>query len=76
MIVDFTSNVIAQGPMSREEAEALVAAARGRILALFPGREETYELIYAPRFRRLVDEFAARSEGHAVVVPFRPRTPR
>ncbi len=57
LIVDFTSSVIMQGRMVRTEAEALVRAARAKILELFPGREQTYELLYAPRFRRLLDEF-------------------
>ncbi|MBI4476010.1 MAG: hypothetical protein HY654_02490 [Acidobacteria bacterium] len=57
-IVDFTSQVIMQNQPRRAEAEELVAAARENILRLFPGREDTYDLIYAPRFRRLLDEFS------------------
>ena len=56
MIVDLTCSVLAQEPMERHEAERLVAAARARILELFPDKEETYELILAPRFARLVAE--------------------
>jgi len=58
MVVDLTTNVLAQGRMPRPEAEALVAAARKRVLELFPDKAETYELILAPRFARLLDEFA------------------
>ena len=58
MVVDLTANVLAQGRMPRPEAEALVAAARKRVLELFPDKAETYELILAPRFARLLDEFA------------------
>lgn len=54
-IVDFTTSVLQQSSMSRSEGEALVAAARDRILELFPGREGTYEVIYARRFARLLD---------------------
>ena len=57
-IVDFTSSVIMQGTLSRREAEAMVSAARARILELFPGAEHTYELVYSGRFRRLLEEFA------------------
>jgi hypothetical protein len=46
-----------------------VAAARARVLELFPDKEETYELILAPRFARLVDEFADRAPSR--VLPFR-----
>jgi hypothetical protein len=57
VIVDLTSAVIMQGRMPRSEAERLVDAARTMILRLFPGRENTYDLIYATRFRRLLSEF-------------------
>ena len=60
--------------MSRDEAEKLVAVVRAQILALFPGREETFEVIYARRFRRLIDEYTrAASDGPAVLLPFAPR---
>lgn len=54
-IVDFTTAVLQQTPISRPEGEALVAAARARILELFPGREDTYEIVYSRRFARLLD---------------------
>jgi len=56
-IVDFTCAMIAQSHMHRREAEALVGAARERILGLFPDGEQTYEIVCAPRFRRILDEF-------------------
>jgi hypothetical protein len=59
-----------QSGMSRREA------IRERILALFPDGEGTYELIYAPRFRRLLDEFTkpdAPSKGVIIPFPARPR---
>ena len=59
LIVDLTSNVIMQGGIDRAEAEALVAATRRRALDLFPGKEDTFDLILAPRFARLIREFAA-----------------
>jgi hypothetical protein len=58
VIVDLASSVIAQGGLSRAEAEALVAATRRRALELFPGKEQTFELVLAPRFARLIREFA------------------
>ena len=57
MVVDLTSNVLMQGRLPRAEAEELVATARRRALELFPDKEETYELILAPRFARLQREF-------------------
>jgi hypothetical protein len=80
LIVDLTSGVIMQGGIDRTEAEALVAATRRRALDLFPGKEDTFDLILAPRFARLIREFAAnqpaggRSVGRALppnVLPFR-----
>ena len=72
ILVDFTSSVIMQSAMRRSEAEALVDAVRRKILELFPGRDETYELLYAPRFRRLLDEFTdpRPNEPGAVVLRF------
>ncbi|HXH07041.1 MAG TPA: hypothetical protein VNI83_10670 [Vicinamibacterales bacterium] len=76
-IVDFTSSVIVQGGVSREEAEALVAAAREKILALFPGSEQTYEILYARRFARLVEACTASgsdpSGDRGRIIPFPPR---
>ena len=59
LIVDLTSGVIMQGGIDRQEAEALVAATRRRALELFPGKGDTFDLILAPRFARLIGEFAA-----------------
>jgi hypothetical protein len=57
MVVDLTTVVLMQGRLSRREGEDLIAAARRRALELFPDKEETYDLILAPRFARLLDEF-------------------
>jgi hypothetical protein len=75
-IVDFTCTMIAQGQMPRRDAEELVAAARDRILELFPGREQTYEIVYAPRFRRVLEEFTRPDPEarHGVVLTFRSRS--
>ncbi|HUG53824.1 MAG TPA: hypothetical protein VMR21_09485 [Vicinamibacteria bacterium] len=59
LIVDLTSSVIVQGGLTRAEADALVAATRRRVLELFPGKEDTFDLILAPRFARLMREFAS-----------------
>ena len=69
MVVDLTTNVLAQGRMTRAEAEELVAAARRRALELFPDKAATYDLILAPRFARLMDEFAGPPASN--VLPFR-----
>jgi hypothetical protein len=70
-VVDIATSLIIQSSMTRAEAESLVAAVRLRVLALFPEGEETYELVYAPRFRRLLDEFTSTpGVRRASVIPF------
>jgi hypothetical protein len=73
-IVDISTSLITQSGLSRRDAEHLVHAARERILSLFPGEEDTYELLYARRFQRLIDEFTtADPPARGVILPFRPR---
>lgn len=68
--------MIAQSQPSRRDAEQLVRAARLRILELFPGREQTYEIVCAPRFRRVIDEFTPREPDPSAraVLPFQTRS--
>jgi hypothetical protein len=66
-LVDLTANVIMQSRLSRAEAERLVEAARRQILELFPGKEQTYDIIYRPRFERLILEYTRESK----ILPFR-----
>ena len=71
-LVDIATALIMQSNLTVEDAENLVAGVRTRILALFPDGEETYELVYAQRFKRLIHEYAKiRQVG--VVIPFAPR---
>jgi hypothetical protein len=63
-----------QSSLSRQDAEVLVQNVRERILALFPDGAETYEVVYAPRFKRLINEFASQPvERRGVVLPFRTK---
>jgi hypothetical protein len=72
-VVDLTTAVLMQGRLTAREAREVVAAARARALELFPDKEETYELILAPRFERLIREFAAPVLPAPGVLPFRRR---
>jgi hypothetical protein len=65
-LVDLASNVIIQGRLQRVEAERLVEAMRRQILQLFPGKELVYDLVYRPRFERLIQEYASGAK----VLPF------
>ena len=69
--VDISTSLIMQSRMSRAEAELLVESVRERILTLFPDGATTYEVVYAPRFTRLIDEFTpSPAERRGVVLPF------
>lgn len=67
MLVDLTSNLLIQSRMTRAEAEELVAAMRRQALELFPDKEATYDLILAPRFARLMNEFVGPAPGAKVL---------
>ena len=60
IIVDLTALVLVRGRISRAEALNLVRATRKKVLQLFPDKEEVYDLIYKPRFERLLREFVRR----------------
>jgi hypothetical protein len=55
-IMDFTAALLWQANLTLSEAQRLVADARQRALDLFPGKGETFDLIYGPRFRRILME--------------------
>lgn len=56
-LADLTVNLLYQQPdLELAEAMRLVAGTRRAMLALFPGREETYDLLYRPRFDRVIAE--------------------
>jgi len=55
-LVDFSLAFIAQTYLSLDEAERVVQGVRRYAHSLFPDKDETFELIYVPRFRRLIAE--------------------
>ena len=71
-LVDIATALIMQSNMTVNDAELLVQDVRERILGLFPDGADTYQLIYAPRFRRLIYEYA-RGRPPGVVIPFPDR---
>ncbi len=54
--VNLALNVIGQTAMTLAQAQEMVAATRSMALRLFPGKELAFDLIYLPRFRRLLAE--------------------
>lgn len=57
MMMNMVMGVIAQdNTLSYDEAATMVADARTAALAMFPGKELAYDLIWRPRFQRLMRE--------------------
>ena len=55
-LVDTAATTVRTRALSRVDAAAVVEVLRGQVLRLFPDKGETFDLIYRPRFRRLIDE--------------------
>ncbi len=57
MMMNLVMQTIAQdGSLTVDEASQMIADARGAALAMFPGKELAYDLIWRPRFQRLMRE--------------------
>jgi hypothetical protein len=57
MMMNLTMQVIAQdASLTIEEASQMIADSREAALSMFPGKELAYDLIWKPRFQRLMLE--------------------
>ncbi|WP_419804173.1 hypothetical protein [Terriglobus sp.] len=57
MMMNMVMQVVAQdGTLTVDEASRMIADAREAALAMFPGKELAYDLIWKPRFQRLMVE--------------------
>lgn len=57
MMMGMVMNVIAQdGTLTVDDASQMIADARTTALTMFPGKELAYDLIWRPRFQRLMRE--------------------
>jgi len=56
LLVDLSLASIQQGGLSLEHALKVVEEVKKASCNLFPGKEETFELIYRPRFQRAIQE--------------------
>ena len=54
--MDLAAALLRQTELTLEEAQDIVNHARQTALQLFPGKEDTFDLIYGPRFRRILVE--------------------
>ena len=57
MMMNMVMQVIAQdGSLTVDDAAQMIADSRKAALAMFPGKELAYDLIWRPRFQRLMRE--------------------
>ena len=57
MMMNMVMQVVAQDPtLTIDEASQMIADARTAALTMFPGKELAYDLIWKPRFQRLMRE--------------------
>jgi hypothetical protein len=57
MMMNMVMQVIAQdASLSIDDASQMIADSKKAALAMFPGKELAYELIWRPRFQRLMRE--------------------
>jgi hypothetical protein len=55
-LVDFSLQTIQKEDLSLEEMLRIIEDVKRAACNLFPGKEETFELIYRPRFNRVIQE--------------------
>lgn len=66
LIANLTTAELMQANLTLNEARAVVERMRGATLALFPGSEAEFELIYGTRFERIIrGRFGAPAEERA-----------
>ncbi len=57
-IVDQAAGILMDALLSEREARMIIEETRTRVLSLFPDKTEEFELIYRPRFERMLEENA------------------
>lgn len=55
-VVDLTEAVLMQSAISLQEALELIENTKKAALTLFPDKEFVYDLVYTPRFRRILND--------------------
>ena len=54
--MDVAAALLREVDLTLEEAQDVVSHAKTTALQLFPDKEETFDIIYGPRFRRILVE--------------------
>jgi hypothetical protein len=60
-VVDFALQYIRTQEITHDQAIAVVEGVKEHALRLFPDKEEAFDIIYAPRFKRVLNEKFKRS---------------
>jgi hypothetical protein len=60
-VVDFALEFIRTQDINHDSAMTIVEGVRKHTLKLFPGKEDAFDIIYAPRFKRVLNEKFKRS---------------
>ena len=60
-MVDFALEFIRTQDINHDSAITVVEGVKKHTLKLFPGKEEAFDIIYAPRFKRILNEKFKRS---------------
>ncbi len=56
LVVDLTLAILMQADLTLREAFTVMEDAKKAALGLFPDKEGVYDLVYAPRFKRIITE--------------------
>ncbi len=57
MMVDMVLSTLSQDPdLTLPEAFTMISNCKNAALAMFPGKELAFDIIYKPRFERVIDE--------------------
>ncbi|MDA8100500.1 MAG: hypothetical protein M0042_12860 [Nitrospiraceae bacterium] len=56
IVVDLTAAVLSQSKLTLREAFNVIDDARRAAVALFPDKGDVFDLIYLPRFKRIIRE--------------------
>ena len=63
-LVDLSQAILMQqSDLTLQEAFKIMENTKRAVLSLFPDKEHVYELVYAPRFRRIISERFVISGG-------------
>ena len=60
-MVDFSLEYVRTQGLTHDQAILVVEWVKAFAVGLFPGKEETFDIVYVPRFRRLLNEKFRRS---------------